>query len=267
MTTPAHASRNKQGKEVRKSSYQLPDPPEKSPEDRMTSSRQLAPTGNMHSLIFHLGHEETTIVVADMPLTAAPRLGSSHRRYPDLLVAFGVSPELYRQNRGYIVSEQGKPPDLVLEMASRSTRRNDNGEKREFYAALGVLEYWRFDETDDNASVRLAGERLVEGVYQPLPVVTVDEGVLEGYSPALNLCLRRLNDNLRFYARDSESYLPTIADERARAEAEQRQAGVERRRADAERDRANTAEQQAQEYLRRQQELEALLRERGIDYN
>ena len=65
----------------------------------------------MHSLIFHLGHEETTIVVADMPLTAAPRLGSSQRRYPDLLVAFDVSPELYRENRGYIVSEQGKPPD------------------------------------------------------------------------------------------------------------------------------------------------------------
>ena len=59
------------------------------------------------------------------------------------------------------------------------------GEKREFYAALGVLEYWRFDETEDNASVRLAGERLVEGVYQPLPVVAVGEGVLEGYSPGI----------------------------------------------------------------------------------
>ena len=253
MTTPARVSQNSHRDGVGKSSYQLPDPPEKSPEDRMTSSRRLAPTGNMHSLILHLGHEESTIVVADMPLTAAPRLGSSHRRYPDLLVAFGVSPELYRQNRGYIISEQGKPPDLVLEMASRSTRSNDNGEKREFYAALGVLEYWRFDETDDNASVRLEGERLAEGVYQPLPVVAVGEDVLEGYSPALNLCLRRVNDNLRFYDRDSERYLPTIADERARA--------------DAARDRANAAEQQAQEYLRRQQELEALLRERGIDYN
>ena len=260
MTTPAHAYRNKQGKGVRKSSYQLPDPPEKSPEDRMTSSRQLAPTGNMHALIHHLGHQETTIVVADMPLTAAPRLGSSLRRYPDLLVAFDVDPELYRANRGYIVSEQGKPPDLVLEMASLSTRRNDNGAKRVFYADLGVREYWRFDETDDGESVRLAGEELVEGVYQPLPIVDVAEGVLEGYSPVLGLCLRREQDNLRFYDRDQERYLPNIADERARAEAEQRRAG-------AERDRANTAERQVREYQRRQQELEALLRERGIDYN
>lgn len=253
MTTPARASRNRQRERVSKSSYQLPEPPEKSPEDRMTSSRQLAPTGNMHSLITHLGNQDTTIVVGDMPLTAAPRLGSRQRRYPDLLVAFDAKPELFRQNRGYIVSEQGKPPDLVLEFASLSTRANDNGEKRDFYAALGVQEYWRFDETDDNESVRLVGERLEDGIYLPLPVESISEGVLEGYSPVLVLCLRREGGNLRFYDRDNDRYLPTIADERARAESE--------------RIRANTAEQQAQRYLQRQQELEALLREQGIDYN
>ncbi len=239
MATPARTSLNSKGKQVRKSSYQLPDPPEKSPEDRMTSSRQLAPTGNMHSLIDHLGHEETTIVVGDMPLTAAPKLPARQRRYPDLLVAFDVNPELYRQNRGYIVSEQGKPPDLVLEFASPSTRANDNGEKRDFYAALGVREYWRFDETGDAESVQLVGETLVEGSYQPLPVGPVSEGILEGYSPVLNLCLRREEGNLRFYDRDRQRYLPTIADERARADVAERRA----------------------------QELEALLRERGINYD
>ena len=253
MTTPARATRNAPREGVKKSSYQLPDPPEKSPEDRMTSSRQLAPNGNMHALIDHLGHRETTIVVADMPLTAAPRLGSDQRRYPDLLVAFDADPELFRENRGYIVSEQGKPPDLVLEFASRSTRRNDNEEKRVFYAELGVLEYWRFDETEDRQSVRLVGERLEDGIYRPVPIETVSERALEGYSPALNLCLRREDGVLRFYDRDRQRYLPTIADERARTEAE--------------RARANAAEQQVQEYLRRQRELEALLSERGIDYN
>lgn len=252
MTTPARASRSTPKEGVGKSSYQLPEPPEKSPEDRMTSSRQLAPNGNMHSLIDYLGHEVTTIVVGDMPLTAAPRLPARQRRYPDLLVAFDVKPDLFKENRGYIVSEQGRPPDLVLEFASLSTRANDNGEKRDFYAAIGVQEYWRFDETDDSESVRLVGETLVEGVYQPLPVNPVSESVLEGYSPALNLCLRREDGDLRFYDRDRQRYLPTISEERARA--------------DAERIRANTAEQQARQYLQRQQELEALLRERGIDY-
>ena len=246
MTTPARASRKAQGEGVRKSSYQLPDPPEKSPEDRMTSSRQLAPNGNMHALITHLGRQETTIVVGDMPLTAAPRLGGRQRRYPDLLVAFQVKPDLFSENRGYIVTEQGKPPDLVMEFASRSTRANDNGEKREFYASLSVPEYWRFDETEDAESVRLIGETLVEGVYQPLPIDTVAERVLESYSPVLGLCLRREEGDLRFYDRDRQRYLPTIAEERARAEA---------------------AEQLAQQYLQRQQELEAQLRERGIEYN
>ena len=253
MTTPARASRSRLKEGVGKSSYQLPEPPEKSPEDRMTSSRQLAPNGNMHCLIDYLGHEETTLVVGDMPLTAAPRLPARQRRYPDLLVAFDVSPDLFAENRGYIVSEQRKPPDLVMEFASLSTRANDNGEKRDFYAALGVREYWRFDETEDNESVRLVGETLVEGVYQPLPISPISESILEGYSPALNLCLRREAGNLRFYDRDRQRYLPTVADERARA--------------DAESVRANTAEQQAQQYLHRQQELETLLRERGIDYN
>ena len=246
MTTPARASRKAQGEGVRKSSYQLPDPPEKSPEDRMTSSRQLAPNGNMHALITHLGRQETTIVVGDMPLTAAPRLGSRQRRYPDLLVAFQVKPDLFWENRGYIVTEQGKPPDLVMEFASRNPRANDNGEKREFYASLSVPEYWRFDETEDAESVRLIGETLVEGVYQPLPIDTVAERVLEGYSPVLGLCLRREEGDLRFYDRDRQRYLPTIAEERARAEA---------------------AEQLAQQNLQRQQELEAQLRERGIEYN
>ena len=253
MTTPARASRSRLREGVRKSSYQLPEPPEKSPEDRMTSSRQLAPNGNMHCLIDYLGREETTIVVGDMPLTAAPRLAARQRRYPDLLVAFDVKPEVFQENRGYIVSEQGKPPDLVMEFASLSTRANDNGEKRDFYAALGVREYWRFDETDDNESVRLVGEILVDGVYQPLPVGPVSEGVLEGYSPALDLCLRREDGNLRFYDRERQRYLPTIADERARAEGE--------------RARAEAAERQAQQYRNRQQELEALLRERGISYD
>ena len=40
---------------------------------------------------------------------------------PGLLIAMGADPEAYRENNGYIISEQGKPPDFVLEIASRST--------------------------------------------------------------------------------------------------------------------------------------------------
>lgn len=68
-----------------------------------------------------------------------------------------------RQN-GYVISDQGKPPEFILEVGLPSTRREDTGRKREFYARLGVLEYWRFDEEDSPNVVKLAGDRLVGDV-------------------------------------------------------------------------------------------------------
>ena len=62
-------------------------------------------------------------------------------------MAFDADPDLYKANNGYVVSFQGKPPDLVLEIASRRTGHIDTGVKVDFYAGLGVWEYWRFDET------------------------------------------------------------------------------------------------------------------------
>ena len=48
------------------------------------------------------------------------------RRYPDLLIALDVDPAAYEASNGYIIGEQGKPPDFVLEIASRSTGAEDN---------------------------------------------------------------------------------------------------------------------------------------------
>ena len=81
-------------------------------------------------------------------------------------MASDVDPELYYQSNGYVISEQGKPPDFVLEVASESTARRDLGSKRDDYAVFGIPEYWRFDETGEYYGDRLAGERLVDGVYE-----------------------------------------------------------------------------------------------------
>ena len=50
-------------------------------------------------------------------------------KYPDLLIAFDVDPEAYQSSNAYVISEQGKPPDFVLEIASRGTWRE--GHRRE----------------------------------------------------------------------------------------------------------------------------------------
>ena len=96
--------------------------------------------------------------------------------YPDLFVAFDADPAGYLARNGYVISEQGKPPDFVLEIASRSTGRRDTVDKRISYAALGIQEYWRFDETGQFHGTRLAGDSLVNGQYEPLPIEALTDG-------------------------------------------------------------------------------------------
>ena len=173
----------------RRGSFVLPDPPEGNP-DNMTSFDQLTLSGSVHHLVQHLDNPETTIVAGERYLTRASGSPAGDRMAPDLLIAMGADPETYRENNEYIISEQGNPPDFALEIASRSTGRQDVVEKRMAYADLGIPEYWQFDETGEFHGTRLAGDHLVEGQYEPVPIETVEEGVLQGYSNVLNLLLR-----------------------------------------------------------------------------
>ena len=43
-----------------------------------------------------------------------------------MLVAFDADPANYKASNGYLISEQGKPPDFVLEIASRRTGREEH---------------------------------------------------------------------------------------------------------------------------------------------
>ena len=69
-----------------------------------------------------------------------------------------------------------------MEVASESTAANDLGSKRELYERLGVQEYWRFDHHKDGKyyGQPLAGERLVDGVYQPYEISVDEDGSFEG---------------------------------------------------------------------------------------
>ena len=163
--------------------FRLPDVPEREPDD-MTSAEHLSETGLHHHLKQFLGHPQTTIVSGEKYLTA---WRGAEMRYPDLMVAFDVDPELYRETNGYVISEHGKPPDLVLEIASEGTGHVDVGEKQKFYERLGIPEYWRFDATGEYHGTRLAGDRLVNGRYEPIDVAELPGGALEGYSAVLNL--------------------------------------------------------------------------------
>ena len=217
----------------------LPDAPQREPED-MTNYSHLYKTGNAHHLLHHFGNPETTIVEAERRLWPAPDSPVSGRLIPDLLIAFDADPEEYQRNNGYIISQQGKPPDFVLEIASPSTGERDVSWKRQRYAALGVREYWRFDETGDFHKTRLAGDRLVDAHYDPINIEEVEDGTLQGYSAAIGLILRWEQGQLRWHDPATGRHIPTFNDERARAEAE-------RARADNERGRAQAAEARVRE--------------------
>ena len=242
--------------------FRLPDIPEREP-DEVTQFDQLFRNGLSHALAVHLGNPDTTLIEADRWIVAAPGTFRELARYPDLLVAFGVDPAVYEANNGYIVSEQGKPPDFVLEVASASTADTDTGAKRVDYARLGIPEYWRFDRTGEFHGERLAGERLVDGRYEPMEIVDIGDGILQGHSSVLDLNLRWDDGQLAWHDPATGQHIATFDSERsARLVAEDR-AGAAEARADAARNRAEAAEAELAAERARTRELEAELRRRN----
>ena len=197
--------------------FRFPDPPERTPDD-MTTFNPLTASGNVRYLIRHFGNPETTLVAGEHYVSFAPTRDMKGVRYPDLLIAFDVDPARYKERNAYVISDQGKPPDFVLEIASESTGRSDVVDKRIDYAALGITEYWRFDETGDFHGAPLAGDRLVEGRYEPIVVTEVENGALQGFSEVLNLYVRWEDGHLEWHDPETGRHITTIEDVETRAE-------------------------------------------------
>ena len=110
-----------------------------------------------------------------------------------------------------MVSEVGKPPDLVFEVGSASTGRNDYTTKRETYAEYGIREYWRFDPSGgEYHNAALAGDVLVDGKYEPLEIVVDADGRHWGYSEVLELEFWWDGGELRFRDPVSGEFLRTL---------------------------------------------------------
>ena len=112
-------------------------------------------------------------------------------------MAFGIGTE---KRFVYLVWQEGKPPDWVLEVASPSTQAKDRDHKRFRYAAMGVPEYWLFDPKGDvypRGTPSLQGLGLVDGEYRPLESRLVD-GKRMIHSKVLGLDVRGEDELLRF---------------------------------------------------------------------
>ncbi len=137
---------------------------------------------------------------------------------PDVFVVFGVPKKL---RRIYKVWEEGRPPDIVFELTSRKTYREDLSDKRILYEELGVREYFLFDPLRDYLRPPLQGFRLHDGYYQPLLPDSLPDGEWQIDSEVLGLTLQTNGSFLRLYDPQQERFLLSRAEEaEARRQAE-----------------------------------------------
>ena len=241
----------------------LPDPPRKN-DMLQTLNFEKPAVMNTVDRYYDALRQEIQVLVAGNGYLCAARRDLPYAPYPDMLIAFGVDAAAIAATNGYVIDEVGKPPDFVLEVASASTGRRDYTVKRIRYARLGVLEYWRFDHTGGRFhNAPLAGDRLVNGHYEPIATETDEQGRIWGYSAALGLWLcwdagrLRFHDGVRFLEDPSELAASRDAERTAR-DAER----TARLSAEVQRDAAQDEldlERQARRAV--QQERDALLAE------
>ena len=199
----------------------------------MNNPLYLYRPGYLTTLHRHFGSLDTTLVMSETQLDwrHGQREGAL---VPDLLIAFNVDTTAVIERRGYAIEEQGKAPDFVLEVASESTGQYDEESKRRGYQAYGVPEYWRFDPSGGEYHRQpLAGDRLADGMYQPIDIVQTDDTHYRGHSTVLNLDLCWEDGQLRWWDPVAGRYLETHEEEaegRIAAEARVRQLEEELRR-------------------------------------
>lgn len=112
---------------------------------------------------------------------------------PDVFVVKGVPKNPPRDY--YLLWREGKSPDVVIEITSKTTRREDQKKKWVLYRdVLKVPEYFQFDPTEDYLKPSLQGHRLLNGEYLPVAMVA-------GRMPSeiLGLHLERDGHELRLF--------------------------------------------------------------------
>lgn len=149
---------------------------------------------------------------------------------PNCMVVRGAE---MRPRDHYLLWAEGRPPNAVVEIMSKTTRREDLKTKMDLYRdVIRVAEYFLFDPTQDYLKPRLQGYRLQDGRYDPIPMVGAR---LPSHELALEL--EADGTRLRFYDPATGRWLPTPAEARDQADAAREEAHAARLKAEAENQR------------------------------
>lgn len=131
---------------------------------------------------------------------------------PDVMVIFDVPPG---GRDSYKVWEEGQVPQVVFEMTSQGTQKQDQEQKKLLYEQLGILEYWLFDPKGEWVNGKLQGYRLQDEIYQP---------ITDGLCQPLGLRVADEGELLRFYRVDTGAKLLISTELAAQLEQERQRA-------------------------------------------
>ncbi|MEH2057732.1 MAG: Uma2 family endonuclease [Nostoc sp.] len=163
---------------------------------------------------------------------------SEHFRGPDFFVVLGTQK---KDRKSWVVwQEDGKYPNVIVEILSSSTTTVDKGLKKQIYQdTFRTPDYFWFHPV----TMELQGFHLVDGKYQEIQVTT--DGRL--WSQQLELYLGVYEGKLRFFTTENQLILSSEES------------------AEQERLRAEQAEERAQRAEREIARLREVLRIQGID--
>ena len=167
---------------------------------------------NFNRIENHFAHLPDVYVLGDMMMyyeEGDPRKSIS----PDIFVTFGIGK---KERRIYKIWEEGKPPDFVLEFASKGTYRTDLTRKVQLYAEIGIPEYFVYDVDRRYLPAPLMGFRLIGDAY--VEIASLASGGLP--SVTLGLELHVLDESLGIYDPEAEAWLKTSDERAADAETE-----------------------------------------------
>ena len=187
------------------------------------------------------------------------QLKSKEFRGPDFFLVKNTTRE--PRNSWVVWEEDGRYPDLIIELLSDSTAKTDRTAKRELYAErFHTPEYFYFSPE----TLEFAGFKLDYNQY--IPLTPNDQGWF--WSESLGFFLGIHNGQLRYFSLEG-AIIPT-PDEAARSEiikANQAlaRAEYEAQRAEQEKAKAEHEAQRAEQEKSRADRLAAKLRELGMD--
>jgi Uma2 family endonuclease len=174
-------------------------------------------------------------------------------RGPDFFVVLGTKRNPPRKS-WVVWQEEGKYPNVIVEILSDSTAQTDREEKKEIYQdTFRTPDYFWFDPY----TLEFAGFTLMSGNYQPIE--PNEQGWL--WSEQLGLYLGIYEDKLRYFTSEGELVLTpeeAATEERQQKEYERQQKEYECQQKEYERQQKELALQEIEQLKRR-------LREAGVN--